>query len=71
MIGFFRKKRERQELIAKITACQKAYDVLDISINKMRKSGINSTARAYRIVEAERLTVFAEKLDLENQLKRL
>lgn len=71
MFSYFRKKRERRELIAKIAAYQKAYDELELCLEKMRNAGINSTARAYQIISAELVGIMGAKQHLEDQLASL
>ncbi len=71
MFSYFRKKRERQELITKIAAYQKAQDELCLCMEKMRKRGINASARAFIIVNDEWASIAAEQLTLENQLENL
>lgn len=71
MFGYFHKKRERRELIAKIAAYQKAYDELELCREKMRNAGINSTARAYQIISAELVGIIGAKQHLADQLAAL
>lgn len=71
MFGYFRKKRERQDLVAKIAAYQKAQDELELCREKMRNAGINSSARAYQIVSAELVGIIGAKEHLEDRLAAL
>ena len=71
MFGYFRKKRERRDLIAKIAAYQKAQDELELCREKMRNAGINSSARAYQIVSAELVGIIGAKEHLEDRLAAL
>ena len=71
MFTYFRKKHKKQDLLNRIAAYQKAQDELCICMEKMRKKGINASARAFIIVNDEWAEIASQQLTLENELLNL